>query len=85
MRFALHLDLASQPITGHLAMAGGETREFTGYTGLIAALEGIRETAADLPVTTARHVTMERHGSREDTAGVVGKSKRIQPIPDKLP
>jgi hypothetical protein len=38
----LHLDLEAEPIAGWLAVEDGEPLAFTGYTGLIAALEAIR-------------------------------------------
>jgi hypothetical protein len=36
------LDLDAEPITGRVAVDGDEPLAFTGYTGLIAALESIR-------------------------------------------
>ena len=38
----LDLDLDAEPISGRLALEGAEPLSFTGYTGLIAALESIR-------------------------------------------
>jgi hypothetical protein len=42
----LDLDLDDEPISGRIAIEGAEPLAFTGYTGLIAALESIR--AGDL-------------------------------------
>jgi hypothetical protein len=42
VRIALDLDPGSEPVAGRL-VAGGIAREFTGYAGLIAALEGLRQ------------------------------------------
>jgi hypothetical protein len=44
-RIELDLDLAGTPITGELAIAGGQPRPFSGYAGLIAALVAIRDDA----------------------------------------
>jgi hypothetical protein len=41
-RVQLDLDLDAEPISGRLAVDGDEPLVFTGYTGLIAALESIR-------------------------------------------
>jgi hypothetical protein len=38
----LELDLDDEPISGRIAIDGDEPLAFTGYTGLIAALESIR-------------------------------------------
>jgi hypothetical protein len=38
----LDLDLDAEPISGRIAVDGAEAVAFTGYTGLIAALESIR-------------------------------------------
>jgi hypothetical protein len=38
----LHIDLGTQPVAGTLSVAGGAASEFSGYTGLIAALEALR-------------------------------------------
>jgi hypothetical protein len=38
----LDLDLDAEPIGGRIAVDGDEPVAFTGYTGLIAALESIR-------------------------------------------
>jgi hypothetical protein len=38
----LDLDLDAEPISGRVAVDGDEPVAFTGYTGLIAALESIR-------------------------------------------
>jgi hypothetical protein len=38
----LALDLDAEPISGQVALDGAEPVAFTGYTGLIAALESIR-------------------------------------------
>jgi hypothetical protein len=38
----LDLDLDAEPITGCVAIEDGEQLAFTGYTGLISALEAIR-------------------------------------------
>jgi hypothetical protein len=38
----LDLDLRSEPISGEVAADGAEPHRFTGYSGLIAALESIR-------------------------------------------
>jgi hypothetical protein len=42
-RLDLDLDLAATPIVGELGAAGAEARPFSGYAGLIAAVEAIRE------------------------------------------
>jgi hypothetical protein len=42
-RITLDLELSGMPVEGRLAPVGGEQRSFTGYAGLIAALEAIRE------------------------------------------
>jgi hypothetical protein len=39
----LDLDLDDEPISGRIAVDGDEPVAFTGYTGLIATLESIRE------------------------------------------
>jgi len=46
VRIDLDLDLGSEPVAGRLAVVGGAARGFTGYAGLIAALEALRETEA---------------------------------------
>jgi hypothetical protein len=38
----LELDLGSEPVTGSVGAEGGEPLGFTGYAGLIAALQTIR-------------------------------------------
>jgi hypothetical protein len=38
----LRIDLRREPISGSLVTAGAETTPFSGYTGLIAALEALR-------------------------------------------
>jgi hypothetical protein len=38
----LQIDLGTQPVTGTLAAGGAPASEFSGYTGLIAALEALR-------------------------------------------
>ena len=38
----LDLDLDAEPISGRVGVDGDEPVAFTGYTGLIAALESIR-------------------------------------------
>jgi len=38
----LDLDLDSEPISGRVGLDGADPVAFTGYTGLIAALESIR-------------------------------------------
>ena len=38
----LDLDLDAEPISGQVALDGVDPVAFTGYTGLIAALEAIR-------------------------------------------
>jgi hypothetical protein len=48
MHLHLHLDLTSEPIVGRLVLAGGAPTAFTGYTGLIAALEALRECEQDI-------------------------------------
>jgi hypothetical protein len=52
-RIVLDLDLAGTPVTGELAIAGGQPRPFSGYAGLIAAVAAIRDDARrdgdDLP------------------------------------
>jgi hypothetical protein len=42
-RLDLDLDLRDEPISGELTPPGGSPRPFTGYTGLIAAVEAIRD------------------------------------------
>jgi hypothetical protein len=42
VRIDLDLDLGSEPVAGRLAVAGGVEHPFTGYAGLIAALESLR-------------------------------------------
>jgi hypothetical protein len=42
MHLDLHIDLGAQPVAGSLAAAGGRATSFSGYTGLIAALEALR-------------------------------------------
>ena len=37
------MDLGSEPVVGRLAVGGGAARSFTGYAGLIAALQALRE------------------------------------------
>ncbi len=41
-RITLDLELSGMPVEGRLAPEGGTERSFTGYAGLIAALESIR-------------------------------------------
>ena len=43
----LRLALDQGSISGELGLSGGPARPFTGYTGLIAALESIRAELAD--------------------------------------
>jgi hypothetical protein len=45
----LDLDLHSEPISGRLAAEDSEPLAFTGYTGLIAALESIRADEPEEP------------------------------------
>ena len=42
MRIDLDLDAGSEPVAGRLVVAGGAEHPFTGYAGLIAALEELR-------------------------------------------
>jgi hypothetical protein len=42
MHLDLQIDLGARPVAGSLAPAGGEATRFSGYTGLIAALEALR-------------------------------------------
>ena len=42
MHLDLHIDLGAQPVAGSLAAVGGHATNFSGYTGLIAALEALR-------------------------------------------
>jgi hypothetical protein len=42
MHLVLHIELGTQPVTGSLASAEGPATQFSGYTGLIAALEAFR-------------------------------------------
>ena len=42
-RLGLELDLDGHPIAGELTPPGGPPRPFTGYAGLIAAVEAIRD------------------------------------------
>ena len=42
MHLDLHIDLGAQPVAGSLAAAGEHATSFSGYTGLIAALEALR-------------------------------------------
>jgi hypothetical protein len=44
-RLELDVDLAGAPITGELIIDGAPPRPFTGYAGLIAALEAILDDA----------------------------------------
>lgn len=37
------MDLGSEPVIGRLAVGGGTAHPFTGYAGLIAALQALRE------------------------------------------
>ena len=37
------MDLGSEPVIGRLAVRGGTAHPFTGYAGLIAALQALRE------------------------------------------
>jgi|1185.fasta_scaffold229430_2 hypothetical protein len=41
-RISLDLRLSGKPVEGRVAAAGEEPRQFSGYAGLIAALESIR-------------------------------------------
>jgi hypothetical protein len=41
-RIRLDLELTGMPVEGRLAPEGGAEHSFTGYAGLIAALESIR-------------------------------------------
>jgi hypothetical protein len=41
-RITLNLEVSGMPVKGRLAPEGGTERSFTGYAGLIAALESIR-------------------------------------------
>jgi hypothetical protein len=41
-RLDLRIDLGGQPVSGSLGIAGGQSTPFSGYTGLIAALEALR-------------------------------------------
>jgi hypothetical protein len=43
----LDLDLGAEPISGRIAVEDAEPLAFTGYTGLIAALESIRAGEAE--------------------------------------
>lgn len=43
IHLGLDLDLDGHPIAGELTPPGGSPRPFTGYAGLIAAVETIRE------------------------------------------
>ena len=47
----LSIDLDTEPIAGSLAVAGGEATKFNGYTGLIAALEALRQGESERPDT----------------------------------
>jgi hypothetical protein len=46
-RVDLRIDLGGQPVSGSLAIAGAAATPFSGYTGLIAALEALRLGAED--------------------------------------
>ena len=37
------MDLGSEPVVGRLAVGDGAAHPFTGYAGLIAALQALRE------------------------------------------
>ena len=37
------MDLGSEPVVGRLAVGDGTAHPFTGYAGLIAALQALRE------------------------------------------
>ena len=52
-RLDLELDLDGEPISGQLALPGDSPVGFTGYTGLIAAVETIRERERQQPAATA--------------------------------
>ena len=41
-RITLDLCLSGKPVEGHIEVNGEEPRSFSGYAGLIAALESIR-------------------------------------------
>jgi hypothetical protein len=41
-RLDLRIDLSGQPVSGSVAITGGKATRFSGYTGLIAALEALR-------------------------------------------
>jgi hypothetical protein len=43
VRIELDVDLGSEPVIGRLAVGGGPAHPFTGYAGLIAALQALRE------------------------------------------
>lgn len=43
-RITLDLNLSEEPVEGYVATRGEEPRRFSGYAGLIAALESIRST-----------------------------------------
>lgn len=53
-RFDLRIDLGGQPVSGSLAIADGKTTQFSGYTGLIAALEALRLGAEEEEETQGR-------------------------------
>jgi hypothetical protein len=46
VRIGLDLDLGGEPVSGRLVAASGDVHPFTGYAGLIAALEQLRRSAA---------------------------------------
>jgi hypothetical protein len=46
-RVDLRIDLGGEPVSGSLAIAGAEATPFSGYTGLIAALEALRLQSRD--------------------------------------
>ena len=62
--FALRLELDPESISGEVSSNGGPAHRFSGYAGLIAALESIRaELAAtsddDLPASSATDADLD--------------------------
>ena len=73
MHLDLELALDSEPIAGRLSRAGEEQVTFTGYTGLIAALERVRDGRPDQAASERdRGPTSGEPGSGRNTTGGSG-------------
>jgi hypothetical protein len=53
----LDIDLRTEPISGEIGAYGAEPHRFTGYSGLIAALESIRNGEPPPPAPEAASAT----------------------------